>query len=315
MARLVQMTFSELFEDDSALADGIRRTFDLGSSVLPLRKIGAGFKSVVLGSPAGLVFRVALNEKAQRGHTRECYILPRLKSLLHVEVPDILGYCEASDDFPFGVMMQKEIEGSNLGLVLKRSPHFQPIAGQQIAASVGALIHAIQKISEDDLPDLPSSDAPRPHETWSYAQSYLEATITPRELGRAESWWEQYCRDLEQGCPDRRFSHGDLWQEHVLFNSTGEPRVTGVLDWEHAGFDDPVLDFVPQMRLGREYMTCMLEAYQAKGGEFGPGALSRIELHLPYRELGGLCYCLETGDMREAQFCVEKFRTVLGSIG
>ena len=107
-------------------------------------------------------------------------------------------------------------------------------------------------------------------------------------------------------------SHGDLWQEHVLFNSTGEPRVTGVLDWEHAGFDDPVLDFVPQMRLGREYMTCMLEAYHARGGEFGPEALSRIELHLPYRELRGLCYCLETGDMREAQYCVEKFKTVLG---
>ena len=170
-------------------------------------------------------------------------------------------------------MMQKEIEGPNLGLVLKRSPHFQPIAGQQIAASVGALIHAIQKIRQDDLPDLPSSDAPRPEETWSYAQSYLNATLTLSELGRAEDWWEQYCRDLEQGCPDRRFSHGDLWQEHVLFNSAGEPRVTGVLDWEHAGFDDPIIDFVPQMRLGREYMTCMLEAYQAKGGEFGPEAL------------------------------------------
>ena len=244
------MTISDLLKNDSALAERIRRTFDLDSSVLPLQKIGTGFKSVVLGSPAGLVFRVALNRKAQKGHTRECYILPRLKSLLPVEVPDILGYCKASDDFPFGVMMQKEIEGPNLGLVLKRSPHFEPIAGQQIAASVGALIHAIQKIGGDDLPDLPSSDAPRPHETWSYAQSYLEATITPRELGTAESWWEQYCRDLEQDGPDQRFSHGDLWQEHVLFNSAGEPKVTGVLDWEHAGFDDPVLDFVPQMAPG-----------------------------------------------------------------
>lgn len=301
------MTHSDLFKNDSALAERIRRTFDLGSSVLPLHKIGTGFKSVVLGSPADLVFRVALNRKAQKGHTRECYILPRLKSLLPVEVPKVLGYCEASDDFPFGVMMQKEIEGPNLGLVLKRSPHFEPIAGQ-----MGALILTIQRIRQDDLPGLPSSDAPRPVETWQYAQSYLKATLTQSELHTAEDWWEQYCRDLEQGSPDRRFSHGDLWQEHVIFNSAGELRVTGFLDWEHAGFDDPVLDFVPQMRLGREYMTCMLEAYQAKGGEFGPGALSRIELHLPYRELGGLCYCLETGDKREAQYCVEKFKTVLG---
>ena len=296
-----------MLEDHSALAERIRRTFDLGSSAFPLQRIGAGFKSVVLGSPAGLVFRVALNRKAQKGHTRECYLLPRLKSLLPVEVPDILGYCEASDDFPFGVMMQKEIEGPNLGLVLKRSSHFEPIAGQ-----MGALIHAIQTIGENDLPGLPSFDAPQSDETWSYAQSYLRATLTQSELHTAEDWWEQYCRDLEQGCPECRFSHGDLWQEHVLFDSAGEPRIKGALDWEHAGFDEPIIDFVPQMRLGREYMTCMLEAYQAKGGEFGPKALSRIELHLPYRELGGLCYCLETGDMREAQFCVEKFKTVLG---
>ena len=303
----LQMTHSDLFKNDSALAERIRRTFDLGSSVLPLRKIGTGFKSVVLGSPAGLVFRVALNRKAQKGHTRERYILPRLKSLLPVEVPDILGCCEASDDFPFGVMMQKEIEGPNQSTVLKRSTRAQPIA-----SSIGALIHAIQTIRQDDLPGLPSSDATRPEETWSYAQSYLNTTLTLSELRTAEDWWEQYCRDLEQDCPDRRFSHGDLWQEHVLFNAAGEPRIMGVLDWEHAGFDDPILDFVPQMRLGREYMTSMLEAYQAKGGEFGPEALSRVELHLPYRELGGLCYCLETGNMRDAQFCVEKFKTVMG---
>ena len=222
-------------------------------------------------------------------------------------MPEVLGYCEESDDFPFGVMMQKEIEGKNQSYMLKRSPRVQPIA-----ASIGALIHAIQAIRHDDLPGLPISETPLPEESWSYARPFLKSNLSSCEFLTAEAWWEQYCRDLELVRLDHRFSHGDLWQEHVLFDSAGEPRVTGVLDWEHAGFDDPILDFVPQMRLGREYMTYALEEYQAKGGEFGPGALSRIELHLPYRELGGLCYCLETGDMREAQFCVEKFKTVLG---
>ena len=116
------MTHSEFFKDDNVLAERVRRTFDLGRSALPLHKIGAGFKSVVLGSPTGLVFRVALNKKAQTGHKRECYVLSKLKFLLPVEVPEILGYCEASDDFPFGIMMQKKIEGAPLGSVLKRSP-------------------------------------------------------------------------------------------------------------------------------------------------------------------------------------------------
>ena len=303
------MTYSAFLKDDNALADGLRRIFDIGSSAFPLNKIGAGFKSIVLGSPTGLVFRVALNRKAQTGHKRECYVLSKLQSLLPFEVPEVLGYCEESDDFPFGVMMQKKIEGPHLGLILKQSPRVQPIAGP-----MGELIFAIQAIRQHDLPGLPSFDAPRPEDTWSYAQSYLKATLTSRELDQAIRWWEHYRRDLEQGCPDLRFSHGDLWQVHVLFNAADEPRIAGILDWEYAGFYDPIIDFVPQMRLGREYMTYLLEAYHAKGGEFGPDALSRIELHFAYRELGGLCYCLETGDMREARFCVEKFRTVMGPI-
>lgn len=300
------MIDSELFNDDSALSNGLRHTFGLSSSAFPLRRIGTGFKSIVLGSSTGLVFRVALNKKAQTGHKRECYVLPRLKSLLPVDVPDILGYCEASDDFPFGAMMQNKIEGPALGSVLNRSPCVKLIAGL-----MGELVLAIQTIRQDDLPELPTSSAPQPEETWSYALSYLKANLSQHELRKAQNWWEQYFEDWEQDCPVQRFSHGDLWHEHVLFHASDEPRVAGVLDWEFAGFGDPIFDFVPQMRLGREYVTCMLEAYQAKGGEFGPGALSRIELYLPYRELGGLCYCLETGDEREAQFCVKKFKTVL----
>ncbi|MXW05935.1 MAG: aminoglycoside phosphotransferase family protein [Gemmatimonadetes bacterium] len=303
------MTYSEFIINDSALADGLRRTFDLGSSAFPLRRIGTGFKSIVLGSPAGLVFRVARNENAQTGHRRECYVLSKLRSLLLVEVPEVLGYCEESDIFPFGVMMQKKFEGPALGSVLKRSPSVKPIAGL-----MGELVLAIQTIRQDDLPELPTSSAPLPEETWSYAHSYLKANLSPRDLRKSQNWWEQYCEDWEQGCPVQRFSHGDLWHEHVLFHATDEPRIAGVLDWEYAGFGDPIFDFVPQMRLGREYVTFMLEAYQANGGEFGPGALSRIELYLPYRELGGLCYCLETGDEREAQFCLEKFRAVLSPL-
>ena len=300
------MTHSELPKDDSALAERIRRTFDLGDSAFPLHRIGAGLKSVVLGSSAGLVFRVALNEKAQSGHRRECDIISRLKSLLPIELPDILDYCEASEEFPFGVMMQKKIEGQHLGSVLKRSPRVQPIAGL-----MGALILAIQAIRQDDLPGLSSSSAHLPEETWSYAHPFLKTALAPCELRKAEDWWERYRRDLEQGCPDHRFSHGDLWHEHILFDAADEPRIAGILDWEHAGFYDPIVDFVSQMNLGREYVTNMLEAYQAKGGGFGPDAISRIELHRPYRELRGLCYCLETGDRREAQFCVERFKAVL----
>ena len=174
---LTAMTYSEIFKNDNALAERIRRTFDLGSSALPLQRIGTGFKSVVLGSPAGLVFRVALNEKAQTGHRREYYILSKLKPLLPVEVPEILGYSDASDDFPFGVMMQRKIEGRNLSTFLKRSLRIEPFV-----VMTGELILAIQSISREDLPELPASTAPPPEETWFYAHAFLKAGSYARRI-------------------------------------------------------------------------------------------------------------------------------------
>ncbi len=294
------------WKDPGALAEPILRTFDLSSSALPLYTIGTGFKSVVLESPSGLVFRVALNKKAQTGHRRECNILPGFKSLLPFEVPDILGYSEGSDDFPFGVMMQRKIEGRHLGLILQRATGNQPIATR-----IAELILAFQLIKREDIPGLSTTTAPLHNETWSYAKPFLRATLPARELSRVEDWWARYYQDLKQGCLNNRFTHGDLWYEHILFHPAGEPRVAGVLDFEHADFGDPIVDFVPQLYLGRGFVTELLEAYQSRGGEFGPDAISRIELHLPYRELGGLGYCLEIGDKREAKACVEKLITAM----
>ena len=65
------------------------------------------------------------------------------------------------------------------------------------------------------------------------------------------------------------------------------------------------------MHLGRDFVIDLLEAYQSRGGEIGPDAISRIGLHVPYRELGGLCYCLENDDRREAEVCVEKLIAAL----
>ena len=292
--------------DPGALAEPILRTFDLSSSALPLYTIGTGFKSVVLESPSGLVFRVALNEKAQKGHRRECSILPRLKLFLPFEVPELLGYSEGSDDFPFGVMMQKKVEGLHLGSILQRSSRVQPIATR-----VAELVLAIQSITREDMSGLSSNTAPLHDETWSYAQPFLRTALRVCELSKVEDWWARYCQDLQQGCMDYRFIHGDLWYEHILFNPVGEPRVAGVLDFEHAGFGDPITDFVPQMHLGRDFVIDLLEAYQSRGGEIGPDAISRIGLHVPYRELGGLCYCLENDDRREAEVCVEKLIAAL----
>lgn len=72
------------------------------------------------------------------------------------------------------------------------------------------------------------------------------------------------------GPPGDRFSNGDLWPENFLVQ---DKRLVGVIDWQHAGFTDPIFEFllpfflVPELR-GRG----MEEAYCARMG-FDPAVL------------------------------------------
>jgi len=73
------------------------------------------------------------------------------------------------------------------------------------------------------------------------------------------------------GSPGDRFSNGDLWPENLLVRGD---RLVGIIDWQHAGFTDPIFEFllpfflVPELRgRGTE------EAYCERMG-FDPEALA-----------------------------------------
>jgi len=59
---------------------------------------------------------------------------------------------------------------------------------------------------------------------------------------------------LADACPEvRRLYHGDFGSNNVL---TDGRRVTGVLDWEGAGYSDPLVD-VAYVRFWRTWLPCM----------------------------------------------------------
>ena len=80
----------------------------------------------------------------------------------------------------------------------------------------------------------------------------------------------QRLRDSKPELPNPQFSNGDLWPENLLVQ---DEKLQGIIDWQHAGFSDPIFEFllpfflVPELRgLGIEERFC-----DRKG--FGPEVL------------------------------------------
>lgn len=70
----------------------------------------------------------------------------------------------------------------------------------------------------------------------------------------------QRLRDSQPELPSPQFSNGDLWPENLLVQ---DQKLQGIIDWQHAGFSDPIFEFllpfflVPELRgLGIEARFC-----------------------------------------------------------
>ena len=71
--------------------------------------------------------------------------------------------------------------------------------------------------------------------------------------------------DTQPMLPDPEFSNGDLWPDNLLVR---DQRLVGVIDWQHAGWTDPIFEFllpfflVPELRdRGIEERYCVRKGY------------------------------------------------------
>ena len=107
---------------------------------------------------------------------------------------------------------------------------------------------ALQAITADDLPS-GSAEQLGPGET---IRDVVEAAFArfpePGPLHEAT-----YRRLMERhpGTPDPAFGNGDLWPENLI---VVDRELVGVVDWQHAGWSDPIFEFllpfflVPELR-------------------------------------------------------------------
>ena len=269
------------------VAAQLRAAYPQAPTVAPLTVLGEGFGSLVVETASGVVFRIAKNALAQRGHRRERALLPVIAGHLPgFDVPDPVYHLPHSKAFPYGVIGYDKLPGRPL------SPHDITEENRaSIAAQLARFIGALHRIPLDrlpasDLPEVPPRAA-RLGEVWGRVTPYLRAHLDRDEYTRVSGWWR------EIGCYGERHPytptlvHGDLWYENILFDPDTR-RIAGVIDFEDLAVGDPTIDLVTQSYLGDSFAREVILWYY--GGQPPTELDERLAMLSGLREVLGLEY-------------------------
>ena len=99
--------------------------------------------------------------------------------------------------------------------------------------------------------------------------------------------------------------HGDLWYGNMLVE---DHHITGLLDFEQLSLGDQAVDFVPQLYLGEQFFSWVVEAYTRAGGELSPHFQHRVRQLFAVREFSGLHWAVEHHDAEEFRDSLVKIR-------
>jgi aminoglycoside phosphotransferase (APT) family kinase protein len=212
------------------LAVALSRAFpDLGT-VAPLQVIGEGFRSLVVETASGVVFRIGKNEVATGGYRREVRLLPLLLGRVPVAIPNPRWNAPPSDQLPFGALGYEKLPGRSLApSTLSR------LDVRHVAAELAAFLVALHRVPIEETSEIGVVRAPVPEVASEALRDQglplLRGLLSVAEYGAVEAWWESYLADplMRRYAPVLR--HGDLWYEHVLIDEASG-RIVGILDFE-----------------------------------------------------------------------------------
>ena len=109
-------------------------------------------------------------------------------------------------------------------------------------------VYGLQSIKPGDLPDGAAAQLETGNSALDVLEDAYKDFAEPDGLIR-----RAYSRlkETQPELPTVRFSNGDLWPENLLVRDRA---LVGVIDWQHAGFSDPIYEFllpfflVPELR-------------------------------------------------------------------
>jgi macrolide phosphotransferase len=288
------------FPDDlDSLAATFERQFrDLGP-VRPLRVLGAGFRSLALETPGGVVLRVGRSPDAANDYAKEWRIGKFLVKRLGTIVPEPRWYAEASADLPYGALGYRKLSGE--------TPAWGVDPGAAFARDLGGFMARLHKLP---VPEALAAGVP---EVDSYRRMLsAREVITPVLAGRlkagafarVEAWWNAFAGDNLMVTPRLVVCHHDLWHDNLVRSASG--RLSGVLDIAHVEVGDPAHDFPAPRYFGDGFMAELVAAYRIAGGQLDASDEYRAQRFYEAREFGGLAWAIEHSDSREIDAAVDK---------
>lgn len=279
---------------------------DLGT-VAPLRVLGEGFRSTVVETARGSVFRIGRNRAAAEGYAREVRLLPRLQGVVPAAVPDPRWHSHPSVHFPFGIMGYPRLQGTSL------LPEILSHANvTQLASDVAAFLLALHRFPVEEAEALGLQTAADSGIALEALRDDvlppLRDVLTGKEHQTVARWWDSFLADerIRDYTPVLR--HGDLWYEHILVDGA-LPKVVGVVDFEDASVGDPAQDFATQIHLGEEFAARVIDSYRAAGGILNQSFHHRVRRLWELREFGGIQFAVRFDDPAELADSVRKLRS------
>ncbi len=293
---------------DADLANFSRQlqTLAPGTGALgPLELVDVGYGAATLRSMTGVAVRIPATEHLALRQQALSSPMRRLARLLPVPIPVPLWTIPMGHPFEHGVVGYAWIPGEPL------SPATMTPA---IADQLGAILAAMHAIPASALATFAGTfqnrediDAER-EIAMARALPWLTDTAGPVVADRLKRWWDSYRHARADARYTPRLVHGDLWHGNILVDPA-QDRITGLIDWENVGIDDPAQDVATLLHAGEPFTGAVLDAYRRHGGEIDADLMERRRWHWEYREFSGIALALEMGDEDEARDALDKLRS------
>jgi aminoglycoside phosphotransferase (APT) family kinase protein len=285
------------------IADSLSKTFPELGQVDSVEVLGDGFRSLVVETPHGEVFKLARNWDGAAGYLKEREILPELRQRLPVPVPYPVWSDGPSQHFPFGVIGYPKIEGSPLCQAQEDDT--------LLACDVARFMLSLHSI--EITPDL-ARMVPQPRAHWDELARLhntlappLREFLSPEEYRVIRAWWTSFLADPEMHSYTPVLHHGDFWGDNMLIDIETR-RLTGIVDFEHVAAGDPAQDIATLLHLGRAFTLDVLESYASGGGILDENLLYRAQRLWELREFTGIGFAVRSTSQAQFDIAVKKLR-------
>jgi len=264
----------------------------------PFRRLGGGFRTVVLESSAGFVVRIGRSPADGNTFSTEKQVMDAVRRFVDAEIPRPTLAEDGLPQFPHGAMVYPKLSGT--------SPTSASRALARSAASVLRQFHSV-------VTDIA---APQRMIDRGVVAALVRSTgrcFTDAQSHATERWQADLGRFLAEK-PPRCLIHGDFWHANWLATTDGRT-LTGLLDFERCAMGLAHEDLAPLRYLGESFRAAALDAY-CEGTTGDPASLlAEVRMFDVLRELRGLDWALRRPDAGEVDDAIEKVAEVVENYG